>query len=152
MEDRLTFSADHYTSTSEGLLVSAPIPWSLGSSYFNPCNCYPFVIPQNPVINAGSVRNTGFELNLAHHLDRSAFSLNSTVNLTTIKNRVLSLGNGGQPIYAGFNNVARTIVGRPIGEFFVYKTAGIFQTAAEVAAHPAQASAKPGDVIFVDLN
>ncbi|HUQ99771.1 MAG TPA: SusC/RagA family TonB-linked outer membrane protein [Gemmatimonadaceae bacterium] len=150
MDDRITFSADRYTSTSDGLLVSAPIPWALGSS--QQVNFYPFIIPQDPVVNAGSVRNTGFEFNLAHHLDGSAFQLNSTVNLTTIKNRVLSLGNGGQPIYAGFENVARTAVGHPIGEFWVYQTAGIFQTAAEVAAHPAQAGAVPGDVIFVDRN
>ena len=148
--DQLTFSADHYTSTSEGLLVTAPIPWSLGSSQLIPG--YPFVVPQNPVVNAGSVRNTGFEFNLGHHLVKSAFSLNTTLNFTTIHNEVRSLGNGGQPIYAGFSNVSRTAVGRPIGEFWVYHTAGIFQNAAEVAAHPAQAGAVPGDVIFVDRN
>ena len=150
MDDRVTLSADHYTSTSKGLLVTAPIPWSLGSSVQVPD--YPFVVPQNPVVNAGSVRNTGFEFNLAHHLDKSAFSLNTTLNFTTIHNRVVSLGNGGQPIYAGFSNVSRTAVGHPIGEFWVYHTAGIFQSAADVAAHPAQAGAVPGDVIFVDRN
>ncbi len=148
LDDVLTLSADHYTSTSQGLLVTAPIPWSLGSSVQVPD--YPFVVPQNPVVNAGSVRNTGFEFNLAHHLDKSAFKLNTTLNFTTIHNRVVSLGNGGQPIYAGFDNVARTAVGHPIGEFWVYHTAGIFQSAADVAAHPAQAGAQPGDVIFVD--
>ena len=152
MEDQVTLSADHYTSTSNGLLVTAPIPWSLGSSVQIPG--YPFVVPQNPVVNAGSVRNTGFEFNIAHHLVTSPFSLNTTLNFTTIHNRVLSLGNGGQPIFAGFepNNVARTAVGHPIGEFWVYHTAGIFQSAADVAAHPAQAGAVPGDVIFVDRN
>ena len=150
LNDQLTFSADHYTSTSKGLLVTAPIPWSLGSSVQVPD--YPFIVPQNPVVNAGSVRNTGFEFNLEHHLDKSPFSLNTTVNFTTIHNRVVSLGNGGQPIYAGFSNVSRTAVGHPIGEFWVYHTAGIFQSDAEVAAHPAQAGAVPGDVIFVDRN
>ncbi|HJQ53648.1 MAG TPA: SusC/RagA family TonB-linked outer membrane protein [Gemmatimonadaceae bacterium] len=150
LNDQLTFSADHYTSTSKGLLVTAPIPWSLGSSVQVPD--YPFIVPQNPVVNAGSVRNTGFEFNLAHHLDKSPFSLNTTLNFTTIHNRVLSLGNGGQPIYAGFSNVSRTAVGHPIGEFWVYHTAGIFQSDADVAAHPAQAGAVPGDVIFVDRN
>jgi TonB-linked SusC/RagA family outer membrane protein len=148
LDDQLTFSADRYTSTSKGLLVTAPIPWSLGSSQL--VNFYPFVIPQDPVVNAGSVRNTGFEFNLGHHLQRSVFSLNTTLNFTTIHNRVLSLGNGGQPIYAGFSNVSRTAVGHPIGEFWVYHTAGIFQSAADVAAHPAQSGAQPGDVIFVD--
>jgi len=140
MDDRVTFSADRYTSRSDGLLVSAPIPWSLGAS-------------GSPVVNAGSVRNTGFEFNLAHHYDRSSnFRLNSTVNLTTIKNKVLSLGNGGQPIFAGPFGVARTAVGMPIGEFYVYKTDGIFQNAAEVTAHAVQPGAQPGDVRFVDLN
>src|SRR5919206_2692836 len=125
VDDRLTFSADHYTSRSDGLLVSAPIPWSLGAS-------------GSPVVNAGSVRNTGFEFNLAHHYDRPAFRLNSTFNLTTIKNKVLSLGNGGQPIFAGPFGIARTAVGMPIGEFYVYKTDGIFQTAADVTAHAVQ--------------
>ena len=150
MDDQVTLSADHYTSTSDGLLVTAPIPWSLGSSVQVPY--YPFVVPQNPVVNAGSVRNTGFEFNIAHHLVTSPFSLNTTLNFTTIHNRVLSLGNGGQPIFAGFSNVSRTAVGHPIGEFWVYHTAGIFQSAADVAAHPAQSGALPGDVIFVDRN
>lgn len=150
LDDQVTLSADRYTSTSNGLLVTAPIPWSLGSSQLVPY--YPFVVPQDPVVNAGSVRNTGFEFNLVHHLVTAPFSLNTTLNFTTIHNRVLSLGNGGQPIYAGFSNVARTAVGHPIGEFWVYHTAGIFQTAADVAAHPAQAGAVPGDVIFVDRN
>jgi hypothetical protein len=58
--------------------------------------------------------------------------------------------------------VARTAVGFPIGEFYVLQTAGIFQTAAEVTAHTTtrpngtvvvlQPNAKPGDVIFNDLN
>lgn len=139
LDDRLTFTADRYSSTSDGLLVTAPIPWSLGAS-------------NSPVVNAGSVRNTGFEFNLAHHLDVSALRFNSTFNLTTIKNKVLALGNGGQPIFAGPFGVARTVVGGPIGEFFVYKTDGIFQTAAEVVAHGVQLGAVPGDVRFADLN
>ena len=139
LDDQLTFSADRYSSTSDGLLVSAPIPWSLGAS-------------NSPVVNAGSIRNTGFEFNLAHHLDMPVLRLNSTLNLTTIKNRVLALGNGGQPIFAGPFGVARTTVGRPIGEFYVFKTDGIFQSAAEVAAHGIQPNAVPGDVRFVDVN
>jgi TonB-dependent starch-binding outer membrane protein SusC len=139
LDDRMTFTADHYTSRSEGLLVNAPIPWSLGAT-------------GSPVVNAGSVRNKGFEFNLAHHLVQSAFSLNTTLNLTTINNKVLSLGNGGQPIFAGAFNVSRTAVGYPIGEFYVFKTAGIFQSEAEVTAHKVQPNAKPGDIRFADIN
>jgi TonB-dependent starch-binding outer membrane protein SusC len=58
--------------------------------------------------------------------------------------------------------VARTAVGESIGEFYVLKTAGIFQSPAEVSAWTTtrangttvvlQPNAKPGDVRFVDVN
>jgi TonB-linked SusC/RagA family outer membrane protein len=147
--DRLTATADFYRSTSDGLLVSAPIPWSLGAD--------PNAIP---VVNAGSIRNRGLELGLTHRLDRDRFQLNTSANLTTTKNKVLSLGNGGQPIFT--RTVARTTVGRPIGEFYVLKTQGIFQSAADVLAHTTtlsngtvkviQPNAKPGDIRYADLN
>jgi hypothetical protein len=47
-------------------------------------------------------------------------------------------------------------VGMPIGYFYGLKTDGIFQTQAEVDAHPSQAglgnAAQPGDLRFVDVN
>jgi TonB-dependent starch-binding outer membrane protein SusC len=54
--------------------------------------------------------------------------------------------------------VTRTEVGLPMGYFWGYKTAGIFQNQAEVFQHigpngrPLQPNAKPGDVRFVDVN
>ena len=66
---------------------------------------------------------------------------------------VVTLGNGAQPIFAGSFGVARTAVGSSIGEFYVRKTDGIFQSAAEVAASCAQKNtAQPGDIRYVDLN
>jgi hypothetical protein len=47
-------------------------------------------------------------------------------------------------------------VGHPMGYYFmVYKTDGIFQNQAEVAAHPSQlfwVQRQPGDLRFVDIN
>ncbi len=137
-DSRLAITADYYVSTSSGLLVEAPIPWSLG-------------VVGLPVVNAGTVRNTGFELAVTHRLERGDFQLNTSFTLTTTRNRVLALGNGGQPIFAGPFGVARTAVGSPIGTFWVLKTDGIFQSAAEVQAS-GQPDAKPGDVRYVDLN
>ncbi|MDB4908553.1 MAG: TonB-dependent outer membrane protein SusC/RagA [Gemmatimonadetes bacterium] len=150
MQDRMTLTADYYVSQSDGLLVGAPLPWSLGAS-------------GTPVVNAGTVRNGGFELGMANHwfTDRS-WAFNSSFNVTTTKSRVIKLGNGNQPIYDPNLQVARTSVGQPIGEFFVLQTAGIFQTAADVTGHVTklangttrilQPDAKPGDVIFNDIN
>jgi TonB-dependent starch-binding outer membrane protein SusC len=144
MQDRLTLTADVYRSTSTGLLVTAPLPWSLGVGE-DPA--------RNPVVNAGSMRNSGAELGLTYRYggDPGAFQLNTTATLTTTKNRVLSLGNGGQPLFDE-TGAARTAVGSPIGTFYVVRTAGIFQSAAEVTAHGAQPGAQPGDVRFVDAN
>jgi hypothetical protein len=103
-------------------------------------------------VNAGSIRNTGFELGATHRLERGDFQLNTSLTLTTTSNRVLELGNGGQPIFAGPFGVARTVENEPIGTFWVLKTDGIFQSDAEVLAHGAQPGAKPGDVRYVDLN
>jgi TonB-dependent starch-binding outer membrane protein SusC len=135
---RLGLTVDYYVSESDGLLVNAPLPWSLGAS-------------GSPVVNAGSVRNSGFEFGAKHAFDVGNASFNLAANLTTQKNKVLSLGNGGQPIFDNLG-VARTTVGGAIGEFYVLQTDGIFQTAEEVTQHGAQPNAKPGDLRFVDRN
>jgi TonB-linked SusC/RagA family outer membrane protein len=148
MNQALTLTADYYSNTSDQLLVSVPLAPDLGSG-------------GNPIVNAGSVRNSGFELGARHHAERGRLQLNTALNLTTTRNRVLSLGNGGQPIFAGGINgqsISRTAVGSPIGEFYVRHMAGIFQTQAEVDGYKnskgvvIQPGAKPGDVKYADLN
>jgi len=134
--DRLSFTADYYTRESSDLLVRAPLPPSLGST-------------ESPFVNAGTVQNRGFEFGAIHRYDRGGFDLNTSLNLTTISNEVLSLGNGAQPI---FSYISRTAPGYPIGHFWVYKTDGIFQSAEEVAAHGVQPGAQPGDVRYADIN
>jgi TonB-dependent starch-binding outer membrane protein SusC len=155
MDSRLSVTADVYRSTSTGLLVSAPLPWSLGIGQ-DPA--------RRPVVNAGSMRNTGAELGLTYRLGTgapSAFRLNTSASFTTVKNTVLSLGNDGQPLFDE-TNIARTAVGSPLGTFYVVRTAGIFQSAAEVAGWTTtlgngtvrviQPNAQPGDVRYVDAN
>jgi TonB-linked SusC/RagA family outer membrane protein len=152
MNDALTFTADDYNNLADQLLVAAAIPTSLGSRTLNGNRD---LVIYNPTVNAGKVRNAGFELGATHHLTRGDFRLNSTLNLTTTANRVVSLGNGGQPLFAGGISglgIARTTVGQPIGEFFLKKTCGVFKTTAEIAAHPAQAGAQLGDLCYVDQN
>jgi TonB-linked SusC/RagA family outer membrane protein len=141
LDNALTLTMDYYVNDADQLLVNLPLPGSLASD-------------RDPAVNAGKVRNAGFELGATHRLERGDFGLNTTFNLTTTANRVVSLGNGGQPISAGLGDlgIARTAVGHPIGAFFLKKTCGIFQNAAEVTAHAAQPTAQPGDLCFVDQN
>jgi TonB-linked SusC/RagA family outer membrane protein len=154
LEDRFTLTFDAYRSTSTGLLVTAPLPWSLGVGEDG---------ARLPIVNAGSMRNTGVELGLTYHhggREPGAFRLSTTATLTTVRNRVLSLGNGGQPLFDE-TGIARTAVGSPLGTFYVVRTAGIFQSAEEVQAHTTtvngevrviQPNAQPGDVRYVDAN
>jgi TonB-linked SusC/RagA family outer membrane protein len=140
LNSALSIQMDYYQSKSKGLLVQAPLPPSSGSDVA-------------PFVNAGAVKNAGFELGATHKYDRGDFGLNTTLSLNTTRNRVVTLGNGAQPIFAGSFGVARTAVGSSIGEFYVRKTDGIFQSAAEVAASCAQKNtAQPGDIRYVDLN
>jgi TonB-linked SusC/RagA family outer membrane protein len=145
MNEQLRVTADYYVSESGGLLVRAPIPWSLGAV-------------GSPYVNAGTVQNRGFEFGVQWAMVRGDLGLNLGANVTTIDNEVKSLGNNGQPIFAGFENVSRTQVGGSIGEFFVLRTDGIFQSAAEVQAHRSsggtviQPNARPGDIRYADLN
>jgi TonB-linked SusC/RagA family outer membrane protein len=143
-----TLTADYFVNESGGLLVQPPLPSSLGAR-------------NGPFLNIGSIRNRGLEVQLAHDYERGDFSLRTTANVTTIENRVLSLGNNGEPIF-GDRGVTRTTVGGPIGSFYVLKTDGLFQSAEEVQAHATtledgtvrvlQPTAQPGDVRYVDLN
>lgn len=137
-DNQLNLTTDYFVRSSDGLLVSAPIPWSLGAQ-------------GSPVVNAGTIRNAGVELGLNHRARVGRLQLTTAATLSTLRNRVVRLGNGNQPIFAGPFSVSRTAVGGPVGEFYVKKMVGIFQNAAEVAAS-AQKGAKPGDVRYADLN
>jgi len=146
LDSRMNFSADWYRATSSGLLVDAPIPWSLTGP------------AQSPTINAGSVRNSGLEFSADYTMRRPDLQVRWGANLTTIRNRVTALGNGGQPLFSGFNNVSRTTVGGSIGEFYVIKTLGIFQSDAEAQGYKSsggaviQPNARAGDIKYADLN
>lgn len=139
----LTLTADYFSNKVSNLLVRTPLPLSLGSS------TDPNLLP---LANVGALNNAGFELGAAHHLTHGAFQFNTTFNVSTIKNRVTSLGNGGQSIPAGPGGVARTAVGDPIGSWYVRQTCGIFQSDAAAAAHKVQPDARAGDVCYVDRN
>jgi hypothetical protein len=85
-------------------------------------------------------------------------------NLTTIKNRVLSVGNQGtdasghQINYLQRNDFMRSEVGHAIGAWYVIKTDGIFQSQDEIDSYVnkdgtvVQPNAKPGDIRYVDAN
>lgn len=85
-----------------------------------------------PVFNSASVENKGFELTVGYRNHWGDWGLDVNANISTIKNKVKSLGEGVQPIKAevmtsGAFNDRPTITkpGLPIGTFWGYRVTGI---------------------------
>src|SRR5690606_21095115 len=98
---------------------------------------------QGPIVNAGDVLNKGFEFSI-NYSDRigNDFNFNVNYNVTFLHNEVLDI-QGANFIEGGQFGVGQPLptrmeVGQPLGYFYGYQTDGIFQTQAEVDAHPSQ--------------
>ncbi len=108
--NRINLDADYYNRTTKDLLLQAPIPWSAGertSSVYE---------------NVGSVRNTGFEVNLnTVNVKTKDLTWSTNFIFATNKNKVLKLNQGNAdifpgPNFLGQNNIIR--VGEAIGSFW----------------------------------
>jgi TonB-linked SusC/RagA family outer membrane protein len=151
---RLGLAFDYYIKTTKDWLVQAPILDTAGTNA--------------PYVNGGDVRNQGFEIALNWN-DRVGkdFTYGVNVNLSYNKNEVTRIANEEGVIHGDdnalgmfrqLNEFYRAEVGYPIGYFYGYETAGVFQNQAEIEAWRAtgdgfaQSNPQPGDLIYVDQN
>jgi len=151
--DKVTIVADYFNDTRNDLLiVGVPVTGAAGGGAPG---------AGLPTINAGGVKNYGFEFAIGYKDKLSDdFNFNINYNVTFLKNRVTEVNNttgfvsGGN--FGESTLISRMEVGHSIGYFYGYKTDGIFQNQAEIDAHPSQialgANAAPGDIRFVDVN
>ncbi|MBC3540957.1 SusC/RagA family TonB-linked outer membrane protein [Rufibacter sediminis] len=145
LNNRLSVTAEYFISKTEDVLTNLPVPLTTG-------NAAPAGTTSEPPVNAASLQNKGIELTTTLRSAEKPLKWDLSVNLTHIKNEVLELGNLGEGRTYIQRGDARTQVGRAIGEWYVLKTDGIFQTQEEVAAHGVQPWAKPGDIRYVDVD
>lgn len=152
LNSRLAVNFDWYVKTNKDWLVEAPILATAGTDA--------------PFINGGSVKNTGVELALTwNDVIGKDFSYSITVNGAYNKNKVGSIPNKDGIIHGAtgmiYNNSQecyRAENGQPIGYFWGYRTAGIFQNQQQIDEWVAagngilQPNVGPGDLIYVDLN
>lgn len=152
LDNKLSASIDVYNKLTKDWLVAAPLLATAGVS-------------TNPYINGGNVTNKGIELQLAYN-DRIGkdFAYSISGSYAYNKNMVNNIPTADGIIHGGSNSLFvnapeffRASSGNPVGYFWGYKTAGIFQTEADVQSWkgkngPLQPSAHPGDVRYVDLN
>jgi TonB-linked SusC/RagA family outer membrane protein len=142
LNDKISVTADYYIKDTKDMLLTVPIPLYIGA--------------QPSVSNAGSCRNQGFEFWAEYRHHEGAFQFDVAGNFSTVKNKVLTLGKGGESIPSGdvkgrFTTL--TAIGEPISQFYGWIMEGIFQTAEEVASSPYQTGqTKPGDCKFKDID
>ncbi|MCF6241457.1 MAG: TonB-dependent receptor [Bacteroidales bacterium] len=143
LNNKLEGSAEYFIKKTSDMLLQVPVPGQSG-------------LAEAPWQNTGEMQNTGFEFSLNYRNMDNAFRYSIGAIFTTIKNEVLSLGNGNEFIdgspFRGTGYLTRTIVGQPIAQFYGYKTDGLFQNQAEIDAQTAQTGVAPGDVRYVDAD
>ncbi len=153
LSSKLGVSIDLYNKVTKNWLIAAPLLATAGVS-------------TNPFINGGNVTNKGIELQLSWN-DRIGkdFSYSISGSYAYNKNFVNSIPTADGIIHGGTNSLYvnspeffRASAGNPIGFFWGYKTAGVFQSDEDVASYKngkgqeLQPNSHPGDLKFVDVN
>ena len=125
LNNDLTVQVDYFIKKNVDLLAQIDLNLSSGQVFeINSSS-------EKPYVNSASVKNTGWEflMNYRKQLTRD-FSIDASFNFSTLKNKVLALGDNVQPITSGamssyFNDSPSiTMPGHPIGSFYGYRIDG----------------------------
>lgn len=150
LNNKISGLVNYYHNNTQDLLITKVLAPSAGLD--------------NPILNVGEFKNTGIEVELNYRSSINKFNYNIGLNLSTTRNEVVKLADKGQTIpgeglkYGTEHFPTQTREGKPIGSFYLYKTAGLFQSMTEVNAYKnskgelIQPNAQPGDIKFVDAN
>ncbi|RXF68671.1 SusC/RagA family TonB-linked outer membrane protein [Arcticibacter tournemirensis] len=142
--NKLNLSVDYFIKETKDVLTSMQILMSTGNN------------GGDPVVNAATLNNRGVEI-AASWRSKIGRELGYSIELngSYIKNKIKELGYGR----IEFNQWdTKSVVGHPIGEWYLIKTDGLFRSTDEVQAHVnsagqlIQPNAQPGDVRFIDFN
>lgn len=143
LDNSLRFTADYFIARTEDVLFGFPILMTTGND------------GGNPISNAATVENKGFELELSYSKTINDFSFNASINFTKLNNKLVSLGNGQNQHIQG-NTITKA--GNSVGMWYVLQTDGLFQNQQEIQNYVNSAgtvimpNAQPGDIRFKDIN
>lgn len=146
IDQRINLSLDGYIKNTTNMLVPMAVPITTGYSDVSV-----------PSVNAGKVRNTGWELTVSSRNLTGELEWNTDLNVSYNKNKVISM-NDGVPLFTGDDiNMTKVLVnaeGNPINSFYGYVTNGLFQNWNEVnnASIQVPGGTSPGDIRFRDLD
>ena len=152
LDQRLNVNFDFYIKTTKDWLVQPPVLATVGTGA--------------PYINGGDVKNTGVELALSWN-DRIGRDFHYYVNVNgaynhnkvgNIPNEAGIIHGQSNMLYDNSTEFYRASNGEPIGYFWGFKTAGLFQNQQDIDQWVAngngvlQSNPQPGDVKYYDIN
>ena len=135
--NRIEFTAEWYKNKSTDLLYSVPVPANAG------------VQNTSVTMNAAEMENSGFEFSITYRNNDHPLKHQISANLSTLKNKVTSLGFGNESYITG---AYATFVGQEVGQFYGYVYEGIARTQADLDDHATQTGAQIGDCLYKDVN
>lgn len=134
LDNKLTVTADYFNNLRSNILWqrNAAIPMSAG-----------FVPPRE---NIGKSGNKGFDFGIIYTNNSNDFTYQVGLNGGYAKNQIIFWDeNQNVPEY-------QFSTGRPIGSPLYYNSIGIFKDQVAVDAYPHWSGARPGDIMFEDVN
>jgi len=131
---RLSLTADYFVKNTRDLLMLRTLPGYIGSYSIQS--------------NIGQIQNKGWEFAIsATPVRQENFTWNTTINLATLTNKVVSLGSDRDTIPLGENVL---IPGNSMNSFWGYKFMGTYK--ANEADQAALFGLKPGDAKYQDVD
>lgn len=156
LEGRFSMTLDYFSRDSKDFLLTLRAPAQTGVNFFTR--------------NVGSMNNKGIEMAFNYRGKISTdFDFGASLTLSRIKNEITSITSGTDAVTnfggvtlvgQGWDEFSRSYIGGAVGEFYGYKSLGVFQSQEEIdelnAAAPGgiyyRAATSPGDRIFADIN
>ena len=135
--NRLEFTAEWYKNISTDLLYNVPVPANAG------------VANTSVTMNAAEMENSGFEFSATYRNHDHPLKYDISANLSTLKNKVTSLGFGTESYITG---AYKTEVGEEVGKFYGWVYEGIARTQADLDNHATQNGANVGDCLYKDVS
>ena len=140
---KLSSTIEYFDKTTEDVLRPVGIPSQVGAL-------------GGPIRNIGTIENKGLEVALGYRDVLGDFRYDISGNITYITNKVVDLN--GEIILDDFSSDRRgpfniTQEGKPINQFYLYQSDGLFQSQEEIDSHAFQgADTQPGYIRFKDMD
>lgn len=133
LNNKLQITGDYYLKTTKDMLLALQIPPSLGFD--------------NPNQNTGKMNTKGWDFEVSWNDKIGKVGYSASINLSDFKSKMGDLGG------TEFIGDQIKVKGSEFNEWYGYKSLGLFQDAADVAASAKlYVNSKPGDIKYQDIS